>query len=883
MSSVSYRWKNPVAGQKRQPSNWLMIRQIPGRGTGPLWLASSPVNGMESVLYFPPQSLVQNAALLDEWRQSCSGLVESLDPPFQFVRQLSMTSVEWPFLEIERVEGVALKQLYRSSSPTTMPLSQLKGWLQPVCSALCRAHENGRVHGYLQSDCWKVDGDGKIRILGFEWVAKTLDFERRSGGALKTDPALAFLSPQVLGGATPSVTDDVYSFGAMLYDVLTSQAPFLGKRLRQQINRTKPEPVRVRLEQLGLDSGSVPEALDQAILRCLAKEPQNRYPSLQEFWQSAFDGGRSGSRRRVSYERLRRNLRPGIGGQSVELADGGGAKDPEKASRHGRSERSRRGGFRSAERSSKPSRRTAVYSLALFLVVAVAALIDRSGILSDGLRPSRDDETGNVGRLSSTNAAKSARIDGSLGNGPDRLIPTLPEFGSLSVVTDPPGVIAEIWFTDREVPEEQVTPTVFSRLPVGEIELRLAGTGYAGTNIFTTIEAGQTNRLELTLPIKAGQVSVVSRPSNARYSIVRDGLEFRSGQTPDRFQFQAGDYDLTYSLGSLESTVSLNVVANRENTASEAFEVGNLRVVTPTDDAEVFVDGKFEGLTPVTVLHLSLDAHEVVVKAKKFLDYSETVTITGGAELYMDPTLVPRPFPDLAQAWNNSLGMPFLPFGDAGVLGAAYELTQGVFQRFVTEGEGDEAVIAIWDSVSGVGSDPSELPAVGVSYVDAEAFCAWLTNYERDLGWLGPDQVYRVPTIAEWDRMVGLNGADDVGAIDNQSYPWGDWPPSALSGNYASFSDLDEDESVVVADPFPELAGVGRLLANEKGFFDLGGNVREWCRAEADGSGDRQWVRGGSWRESDPVRLASAFREALPVTTRESDIGLRLVLARSSE
>src|SRR4051812_44274160 len=84
-------------------------------------------------------------------------------------------------------------------------------------------------------------------------------------------------------------------------------------------------------------------------------------------------------------------------------------------------------------------------------------------------------------------------------------------------------------------------------------------------------------------------------------------------------------------------------------------------------------------------------------------------------------------------------------------------------------------------------------PVVCVSWVDAVAFCAWLTKTERAAGRINWVQSYRLPRDHEWSVAVGLGSREDAGAPPNESngkiqgvYPWGTtWPPPSTAGNFA--------------------------------------------------------------------------------------------------
>lgn len=157
-------------------------------------------------------------------------------------------------------------------------------------------------------------------------------------------------------------------------------------------------------------------------------------------------------------------------------------------------------------------------------------------------------------------------------------------------------------------------------------------------------------------------------------------------------------------------------------------------------------------------------------------------------------------------------------------------------------------------------SDP-RMPAVGPSWEDAAAYCAWVSE---TLG-----HGVRLPTEAEWERAAK--------ADREVLYPWGDDPPESLPDYDRRW--LGGPEPV---DAYPSLHPLG--------FLGLGENVHEWCsdwyearyyevspREDPRGPdhGVRRSSRGGSWRHQIRASRCAA-RSAIPPRMRYSDYGFRL-------
>jgi serine/threonine protein kinase len=228
-----------------------------------------------------------------------------------------------------------------------------------------------------------------------------------------------------------------------------------------------------------------------------------------------------------------------------------------------------------------------------------------------------------------------------------------------------------------------------------------------------------------------------------------------------------------------------------------------------------------------------------------------------------DAGAAPR-LPAPGQPWTNSLNMVFAPLPGGRVLACVWEtraIDLAAFAR--TEGR-------VLPS-PGFPQRPDH-PAVLVSWEDAQAFCAWLTDKERAAQRLRPGDRYRLLTDLEWSRAAGL--PDEPGqtpaarneAVQGQ-YPWGSqWPPPPNAGNYARS---------LGTDPFPQTAPVGSFPENRLGFHDLGGNVWEWCEEEYRPGFPQRVLRGASWLNSGPQVLLSSLRVPQSPAFRSESAGFR--------
>ena len=236
-------------------------------------------------------------------------------------------------------------------------------------------------------------------------------------------------------------------------------------------------------------------------------------------------------------------------------------------------------------------------------------------------------------------------------------------------------------------------------------------------------------------------------------------------------------------------------------------------------------------------------------------------------------TQVP-PAPD-AKEVVNSLGMKFVPVSGTTVLFATYETQVSDFAAFVKSSGYPWAFKPHF-------AQTSADPVVGVNLKDALAFCNWLTESERKLGRLRPDQGYRVPTNEEWSAASGggiqrqEKLATDARLQETMRFVWGlEWPPPQGAGNFESDELKDEGGA---GDEFPFTAPVGKFKPTAEGLYDLAGNAWEWTWDRELRATPLGTLRGGSWAYFKRECLTANYVYEVPTDLRAPTTGFRCVL-----
>jgi eukaryotic-like serine/threonine-protein kinase len=178
-----------------------------------------------------------------------------------------------PFIVMSYVNGRPLNDMLRNGVP---PLRDALGYGVQIADALAHAHAHGIIHRDLKSSNIVVDVAGQPIVLDFGLARRLPDgATARSQGSTVTagdDLAgtLSHMAPEVLRGERADERSDVWSFGVLLYELVTGELPFRGRTSFETSSAILGEPARA----IGV---RVPLALRLVIDRCLTKDPVSRY------------------------------------------------------------------------------------------------------------------------------------------------------------------------------------------------------------------------------------------------------------------------------------------------------------------------------------------------------------------------------------------------------------------------------------------------------------------------------------------------------------------------------------------------------------------------------------------------------------------------------
>ena len=148
-----------------------------------------------------------------------------------------------------------------------------------VCSGLSYAHDNGIVHRDIKPHNILLDDDGNAKISDFG-ISRAVDL---SVSASTTGTAVYMAPEQFLGYSAPVTRSDIYSLGVMMYEMLSGEPPFKGNfptlfRMHTE-DEAPPFPSELRISK----------DISDIVFKCLAKEPDDRYQSVEELLEDLSD------------------------------------------------------------------------------------------------------------------------------------------------------------------------------------------------------------------------------------------------------------------------------------------------------------------------------------------------------------------------------------------------------------------------------------------------------------------------------------------------------------------------------------------------------------------------------------------------------------------
>ena len=178
------------------------------------------------------------------------------------------------YIVMEYIEGKTLKQLLKKRESLT--LTEVIDIMTQLTDGISHAHESYIIHRDIKPQNIMIEDDGRIKITDFG-IAMALNATQLT----QTNSVMGsvhYLSPEQASGKGATVKSDIYSLGILMYELLTGNVPFKGDNAVE----IALKHMKDKIPSIRKQDPSIPQSVENIILKACAKNPRNRYDTAKE-------------------------------------------------------------------------------------------------------------------------------------------------------------------------------------------------------------------------------------------------------------------------------------------------------------------------------------------------------------------------------------------------------------------------------------------------------------------------------------------------------------------------------------------------------------------------------------------------------------------------
>jgi serine/threonine-protein kinase len=252
------------AGPGRTVGPYQLLAPLGAGGMGEVWKARDPRVGRDVAIKFCGEQFTERF-------EREARAIAALNHP----NICQLYDIGPNYLVMEMIEGE------RPTGP--MPLATALRYARQIADALDAAHEKGIVHCDIKPDNVKIRPDGTVKVLDFGLAKLGIKVAVSAEPAsLGTPPhsgvagTAAYMSPEQMRGEEADKRTDIWSFGVLLYEMLTGERPF---------ERPTFAETRSAVQEAEVDYDRVPATARRVLGRCLEKDPKKRLRDIGDVWE----------------------------------------------------------------------------------------------------------------------------------------------------------------------------------------------------------------------------------------------------------------------------------------------------------------------------------------------------------------------------------------------------------------------------------------------------------------------------------------------------------------------------------------------------------------------------------------------------------------------
>jgi Tol biopolymer transport system component len=264
---------------------YTIVSKIGEGGMGEVWRARDPKLKREVAIKLLPAALSADKDRLARFEQEAQAAGALNHPNILSIFHIG-THNDAPFIVSELLVGESLRERMAGNA---LPQRKAVDYALQLARGLAAAHEKGIVHRDIKPDNVFVTDDGRVKILDFGIAKLTGAVDGNQSQTevptrkVNTDPGtvmgtVGYMSPEQLKGQTVDHRSDIFSFGAILYEMLSGKRAFRGDSMAETMSAI----LREDPPDLSETNKTISPALERVVRHCLEKNPAERFHSARD-------------------------------------------------------------------------------------------------------------------------------------------------------------------------------------------------------------------------------------------------------------------------------------------------------------------------------------------------------------------------------------------------------------------------------------------------------------------------------------------------------------------------------------------------------------------------------------------------------------------------
>jgi serine/threonine-protein kinase len=249
-----------------------IVRKLGSGGMANVYLAEDEELGRRVAIKILNDRYANDDAFIERFRREAKSAASLSHPNIVSIYDRGEAEGTY-YIAMEVIEGRSLKELILTRGP--LSIVEAVHYARQILQALRFAHRHGIIHRDIKPHN-NLIGEQGLKVTDFG-IARYGPSQMTEAGSIMG--TAQYLSPEQARGAPVTASSDLYSVGIVLYEMLTGRVPFTGDSAieiaMKHLNDWPKPPSKLRPE--------IPEEIDHIVLRALAKAPEDRYQSAEEF------------------------------------------------------------------------------------------------------------------------------------------------------------------------------------------------------------------------------------------------------------------------------------------------------------------------------------------------------------------------------------------------------------------------------------------------------------------------------------------------------------------------------------------------------------------------------------------------------------------------